>query len=368
MDSNNYLFTLPNGTHLSYAYPKDLKCGGQFKWYRSYNCFKITQINPIKKNRAPRIGLWSARGSQKLICADFDHLPASYRTWDKFYQDVKRTYPNDFVFRSMSGKVKVFFLIELKTGYINTKTARYIIEQLVPKNWVKSCDISYLGLSVCYTTPDMVRKLCAWLKNSPNLRRVNLAPLFRKISDHNFDIHKGKLPKSLDKFIRGNKSKELFCRMLLRQRRMAMASGFDIPTTKFARELGVGQKTVHRWRQELIELNFITCIDETYKINKKAMTFKAIGLFKKIIKEIFTKTKTKILTSTVPDFPKKILDGDWHKEVWLHSKYYLHDPLGFINKVASLPHSDVKRRTKKALYAMISRLKYSDMPYTHLVN
>lgn len=364
-----YLLTLPNKTHISYAFPQDLKkAGGQFQWFRSFYDYRIVNRIPKKKKSSPRLGLWSPRGNQKIICGDFDELPSDYDSWDTFHLDMKKRYSSKgYVFRSVSGKVKVFFLVELKTNFINHKMGKYILSKLLEKNHFSQVDTSYTGMSICYTNPIMIAGFRKWLESSPEPQKVNLAPVFRKIANHNFDIHKGKLPKILEmKFIKGNKAKELLCRILLRQRRMAMKSGFDIPTTKFSRELGVDQKTVHRWRNELVELNFITCIDETYKINKKGMTYKALGLFKKITIQIFKTIKDK--TKKFHALPTTIADGMWHSTIWNYSKYYFKDRQDeFIEWVASLPDSDKHGRMKKAYNALKSRLIYNDMEYLHLV-
>lgn len=371
LKSNEYLFQLPNMTHLSYAFPQDLvKVGGsQFKWYHSFYDYRVVNKTPKKKDKAPRLGLWSARGNQKIICADFDNLPKGRTRWNKFFEEIKNKYPNDFVFRSQSGKVKIFFLVELKTGYINHKMANYILQKLLSPELYDAVDNSLLGMSVCYSHPVMVQGFRDWLKVNPRPRRVNLAPLFRKISNHNFKIHEGKLPKLImQKFVKKNKSKELFVRILLRQRRMAMKSGFDIPTTKFARELGVDQKTVHRWRNELVECGFIVCSDDTYKINKKAMTYKAVGLFRQIVKNIFTAIiRGKKSGKSFYKLPEVIPDGEWQTTIWKYSKFYLNKQQEFIQWVESLPNSDQKRRVNKAYSALKSRLIYNDLEYLHLV-
>lgn len=366
---NKYLFRLPDNTHLSYAFPQDLKkCGKQFKWFRSYPDFRVQNMTK-KKGSSPRLGLWTSRGTTKFICADFDKLPKGYTRWAVFERDVRAKYPNDYVFKSPSGKVKVLFLVELYRGYIDCKRAKYALKQLLPTVWFKAVDTSYYGMSIAYLNPMIVSGLLRYLDTKPVARKINFAPLFqKKVVGHSFKKHEGALPKYMRKFTRGLKKREDFLRMLLRQRGMAMKKGFDIPTTKFAEELGVGQKTVHRWREELVSIGFIKCIDKKYKINKKAQTFKAISLFKKTVLRIFTTKKLAIKTKTFISLPTQLEDGNWHSEIWRLSKYFFRDRQEeFIQWVSSLSNSDIKNRLKKANYALISRLKYNDLPYQHLV-
>ena len=359
-----YLFNLPDGSHLSYALALDLKKGGsQFKWFRSYPSWGLTNITPKTKKGSPRLGLWSARKNQKILCADFDSLPEGYRSWDKFHEVMKIKYPNAYVFRSVSNKVKMFFIVEFTTSYINTEMSRYALSKLLKGRLFDSIDTSFAAMSICFLNHIIVTGLTFWLANNPTVNRVNMAPFFRKCSDHHFNIHKGKLSKIFNKFIGKSKAKEMFIRILMRQRRMAMRSGFDIPTTKFALELGVDQKTVHRWREELVELGFIKCIDETYQIKKKAKTYKAINLLRKIVIEIFTTKKQSKYDKKFIDLPESINNGVWHEVIWFYSKYFINRQQDFINWVSSLPDSDKKSRLKKAYSALKSRCIYTDTAY-----
>jgi DNA-binding Lrp family transcriptional regulator len=372
MSVSDYLFKLPDGTHLSYAFPYDLKkCGKQFKWFRSFKDYRVVSVTPQKKSHAPRLGLWTSRGTTKFVCADFDKLPVGYSRWSQFEEAVREKFPNDYVFKSASGKVKVLFLVELYRGYIDCKRAKYALKQILPSAWYKVVDTSYFGMSITYLNPMIVAGLCRYLETKPVARKINFSPLFRKTVDgHFFKAHEGPLPKYLQKFVKGNRGKEMFCRILFRQRGMAMKKGFDIPTTKFANELGVSQKTVHRWREELISLGLIKCIDKKYKINKKAQTFKAIGLFKKTVIRIFTSVKTKVSGKYKKhiSLPTQIEDGNWHSTIWDLSKYFFRDRQEeFLAWVASVPDSDTKRRLRKARYALISRCKYNGLPHNHLV-
>jgi DNA-binding Lrp family transcriptional regulator len=259
-------------------------------------------------------------------------------------------------------------MVELKNSFINCKMGRHILCELLPDKLFDAVDTSLFGMSITYTHPEMVASVIKWLGNKPKCRKVNIGKLYRKHSDHVFKEHEGYIPVEVQKsFIQGNRAKEVLVRKLLRQRQMAMKGGFDFPTTKFAREVGVDQKTIHRWRKELIDLGFIKCIDATYKINKKAMTFKAIGVFKFMVKKIFTTKQPPNNHKITIKLPDSIPSGEWQNVIWEYSKYYMHDPDKFINWVTHLPYSQTKRRLRKAYSALISRLKYAGLPHNHLV-
>jgi len=366
---SDYLLKLPDETHLSYSLVQDVMNQGlkPFEWFRSYPSNNLQNRTYTRKDNAPRIGFWTARGPIKLVVADFDTLPKGFTRWTKFAEYLKENYSEWYVWRTQSRKVKMVRAFELSNSYINTKMARFILEKNLEPKLFKAVDKNMWAMATSYTHPLMVEGLVKYLK-SMTVKKMDMTEYYYAPSGHKWKSHDGKIPRAFEKaFCKGDERKRKFVRILMRQKQLAMKDGLDLPTPKIARECGVSQRTASTWRGMLEDLHLLKCICESYQKGKKAKTFKAIGWLKQLIKGIFQAPVRSERVYRDLHLPTSIDDGHWHENLWKTSKYFLRDPRAFLDWAVTLEgvNDRGKGRLGMATRAIKSRLKYAGLLQNH---
>lgn len=363
-------FILPNNSNLSYAFPHDLggisKVGGQWSYLRRHDTKKLHTFRRGRKDQNVRLGLWTSRSRQHFVCADFDYLPSGFKKWDDFYGYCVKAYgKKGFVFRSISNKVKVLFLVELPVGRsrMTSSISKNILDKLL-KSDIEYADTSMFGMGLLFLYPPLVNGIQKFLRSNPKKHKI--AKNMCVEAAHEFQEYFGEIPSEIfDNFIGKSVKREMFIRILMRQKGLVTTAGFDLPTTKIARDIGVDQKTVWIWREELASLGYLKCVDRDYTKGKKAMTYKFMGVIRKVVVDLFRRVSKGIKTLFKPkSFPDKINAGEWHEKAWELSASYVNNPKEFLEAAKKLSgiNQSGKRRGKKFILAINNRLRYAGLP------
>jgi hypothetical protein len=154
--------------------------------------------------------------------------------------------------------------------------------------------------------------------------------------------HLGEIPSIFLGFLDTDQKgpKEEFLRTLLNLPQL-IHDGFDLPTTKFARDLKVDQATCYRWRRETLALGWLEVVDKTYWPGK-AMRFRAIGSLAQHLSTIRSIPTRKPLPSSIPD-------GKWDEMLW-DAVFHFTNEESYLTWVQSIPGWDApgKGRFEKA--------------------
>jgi len=356
-----HAFVLPDNSHLSYAHIYDMKeKNTQFKWARTYITQRLMNFNPKQKDRQTRLGLWTSRSNLQVVCADFDYLPDGFSDFDSLQVYMKSIFSyRSLIIKSKSGKIKALFMVDLKEKLdMTTEIALASLQKILPSDLFDAIDKSYCGLSIMFIRPSVIPKIQTWLKSAYIYDAV-----IEDKEPHFFEYHVGDLPKCFDSFIskdsRGRSEREGFVRLIMNIQGLSIE--FGLPNTKIARELGVNQKTVSRWRNDLIKLGLLEVTSDFYCKGRTAKQYKAKGKFKKVLDKKYNKKS--YLLAPVPDsLPDRISDGNWNETAWELSLKFVREPEKFISLARKIPDVNRKNRLHKFVSAVNNRRKFFGLP------
>jgi hypothetical protein len=357
---------MPDQSHLSYVAPKDIKgTTGQMSWKHSYYHKGLLFFNASRKSGQYRLGGLTSRGPYILLFADFDILPPGFSDWNCFYNYCKYSYPSGCVMKTFSGKVKVAFTVKT-SGANKAEQLRSYLLDIIGNDLYEYLDLTVSGMTIMFFDKLQSAVLYAYSCSGKHLE-VGIDIGYSEL-DHSFKSYVGELPDFAKYWVESGRSsikkREKFIRIVLMQLGLAK-SGFDLPTTKLGYEIDVPPSRISEWLRSLMRLKLLKCIDEKYKIGFKAKTYKAVGSMLNYMKITFfkaLKTTTNYCSKNIEKMlPTYIQDGDWNRKVWELSKHFVEFPSKFIEYGDSLYGSRYKRRIKKFISAINSRLKYKGL-------
>jgi hypothetical protein len=196
--------TLRNGAQLHY----------KFRWDKSVWRFSGTlwedQITGIKENRAI-LELWPTWGQNgvrhSVLCADFDHLPECFGSWQEFYHYCIFQYPDWQIAYSASGKVKMFREV-ITQGRMNAALAVELLRrELAPRDF-DIVDTSPGALMYCYANRSCIDAI-AHLKSQIAIHLTagdeggdSIYPLLNTTNRHVYYRYEGELPEFIRFFIK----------------------------------------------------------------------------------------------------------------------------------------------------------------------
>jgi len=373
------LLVLPNGSHLRYALPQDL--GGTPNWFRGYDLDYVRKWERKRKKHNIKVGLWTSRSNQHVIVADFDDIPQGYRDYDHLFSATQERYQDiALVTRSISNKVKIFFVLEFKEEIEMSKSISLLnLESLLnDHSFFSVIDKRVSALSITFTYPELTQRLSEFLPKMKMHKgilpvgtvlgeggegdnnhcipssRFNKSPRVSKP----LPIFSGDIPStSFEFFIRRNPQREKFIRLLLNRRGLA-SDGFDLGTVKIAEEIRATQKSVWKWRLELENLGLITKISSAFYPGRKAHRYVASGLLLEALQEIHKSATTRAINW----LPSTIPDGEWHSTLWTVSRHFVHDKDAFFTWVKTIPgwNREDKERLSEAEDAIENQIRYAE--------
>jgi len=342
-------------------------------WFRTLKTDRVLKHDPMArdgekaKRRCTRVGLWTARhghtrfaptSRQQLIIADFDNeLPPAFQAddWDSFYNYSKELInQNGLVIRSVSGKVKIIFVVELpKSGPLTITKAIALesLNKLLPIDLFDYIDKNDSAHNKCFVNPKIISML---IKHLPHLK-VHQAALgedvyliqdkqLPKVKKEPLREYKDPIPKELLPFISGKRpqQKERFLRILLETQAL-IGYGFDLACTKISKQLGVSNQCILDWISEAIALEWLFILDPTVKVGKKAKTYGADG---DLLAALQSHPKATLLRKD--PLPSLIPDGEWENYIIGSIRWrFLRDEEAFRDYFGSLPGATLKDRPTK---------------------
>ena len=116
-------------------------------------------------------------------------------------------------------------------------------------------------------------------------------------------------------------------------------------------------------RQDLCyDDEFLQVVNGYYCKGKKAKTYKAVFIFKKILEKIYEKIKEIYFDFTPPKLPITFSSGSWDENVWKASRLFLKHPKRFLDEAVKMFGVNRKSRLDKFLRAINNRRKYAGLP------
>lgn len=389
-----YLVQLPNGMTLKWAPPRKQIKNDAFpfeekdKSLQQFIAYAETRIKEAilsgDKERIKLAKSWCAKlnaqprlSTQKVIIADFDTLPAKlgFNSWDSFYEFLVAHYADSgVVCRSVSNKVKIFFLVDYKYAFVasyqasrrsafpdftvtggvlpersevfgpplvpplQTKDCVNFLERLlrgdnfilgaeehrvqnIKNRLFEFCDKSKTAMSTTLLSADMFEKL-KYLRQS-RIHFFSAGPYVANeekeeseiVNVKRYRLFEGDLPKESLFFVNGKRpdtTKEHREKLIryLLASPMLADEGYDLPIALLKQVTGVSKRSVSKWLKELCQMQILECVEETVLIGEKAKTYVAHGWLLEHL-ELHCPPASKGLDRSFPD-------GEW-------------DALGYLN-------------------------------------
>lgn len=306
----------------------------------------------------PRFFSMPENSQYKLLIADFDRLPRKIKSFTELYRQLCECFPNEVVARSVTGKVKIFFLIQhyygnlqdyespvkLRTSTIHRAGNQpcygpqplppevtheralemlsalfyrhdYTLTKLTPESLIKALDDNWSALRTSSISESICNEIKR-IKNSPvhsmdiNFQLNQPAQTAKKQRVKQLRYFKGEIPAFFVPLLKKGKIRnahERFIRVLLASKQLAYPEGFDMPLTKVATACRKKPAQIAIWRRELERAGFIKCIDERYERGIKAKTYIALGELQIFLLGINGNVN-------IAPWPKTFEDGEWAKE------------------------------------------------------
>jgi hypothetical protein len=364
------LFALPGGRALRYALPNEK--GNPSFWHRTFDLKYIRGWKTNRKRSLIRLSHWNSSGTEHLVCADFDCEPMPVvGSFDQLFDLLvflfDRTHRGVTV-RSSSNKVKCFFVVKLPPDTeMNTDIALDTLTKILPDDLLCLIDTSTPALSLTYLTRPMTERLSAGL---PHLKpwaaviedvRVAVGGDTTCRTESNpvpkaLKRYQGSIPLQFTSFTQDDPKREAFFRILLATPSLTSPTGFDLPSTSLAKQIGADKSGsgISKWRRELVELGWLKLIDESYTPRFKGKTFVATGpLFDALIVIHGPYRALKQLP-----LPRSIADGAWNQTLFDVAWRFVEDHGGYWAWFDSMPGCNLKDRRRQAENALRMQVKY----------
>lgn len=309
--NKKHLFNLPDGSTLKIAPPGTR--GPQSNWYMSFDTPSVWRAAGGRKGRQYRVNLWSSSTNLYVIAADYDVLPPGFSDFDALFTYLGAIFSKSeaIVARSVSGKVKIFFLVETPSEI--DMDAEIAIETMAKifsfdSDLFNCVDRSKAGLSISYLNQGVLRPLVEGL---PHLHAIsvvlpegvggfNTSTTDRKQLKKPLRSYQGSLEIIPD--FKGSGAKENFLRILLESKQLLCPNGFGISTLKISKQIGVCQQLVSRLRNEFVGMKWLVPLDEgKFFPGKMAKRFMASSVLASALKKVHPMNKDVVIPDSIPD-------------------------------------------------------------------
>jgi len=331
---------------------------------------------------------WKSGSNQHLLFADFDELPsvpllpkpdASKReNWDRLAQRLEQQVQGrGIVFRSISGKCKVAFVVEAPDGVKMTKEiAASTLQKLLPDDLFETIDKSTSALSITFLNSDLVSLLSSKIHTlSPiliNLDGIDLdssytssfndpaydyldseslsirgredlynhIPNERGLSGYRYWIYQGEIPEELKASIkRGAETKIMKALLAL----PILLKSFNISQTVMGQSVGVSQKTVSVKLARFISLGLLEVLNRATVPGKKAITYRASGVLREVLTAIVAARRQQ------QRLPEKIEEGHWNESLLsVGLRHFRGNGQSFLAWAKTVPGIERKDRLRQA--------------------
>lgn len=319
------LFRLPDDSCLKFARP--YATGKQVDWFMTNRNPGVYASSLKPKGKHYKVDLWSSRTNFVLVAADIDSLPVTHDSYDSLFQDLQRRFivGTAITARSASGKVKVFFLVQLPHGVAMTNAiAGATLNYLFSFNpQVAKCLDKGTGTRITYLNHDVLVSLSQGL---PHLSAIPaVLPKGLKLLGRGSGVISSITPATnqtrpyriyadnIEKVIPGVKFKgarDGLLRILLEAPQLLGKQGFGISTKKAAKDLGVSQPRLSKLRKHFEKIGWLIAVDDrSYVPGNVAIRFKAAGELELALRKRFSFNNIDIVV------PTSIPDGQWNKEL-----------------------------------------------------
>ena len=274
--------------------------------------------------------------------------------WARLEQDLRSAFGGvGHVFRTRQQKLKVAFVLELR--FPQATPSLQLVKRFmhsIASEFVLGADLSPAGLFSSFV---ITAELEQFAKILPTLRPLQVdqagyPPLSTEELFHPERLGErtkrkfGPLPALPSQFLDCNlsvTSKELL-RCLCALPKLVSKNGYDLSQQVLANSIGVDQSTVSRLLADFCRRRLLVKIDKSFRPGRKAQTYRAQGLLKKVLQEQCRRQKFTL--------PTEIADGCWHETLKRCCSYFHFCKKGheFLDWCRTLPNFYAKDRERKA--------------------
>lgn len=300
----------------------------------------------------------------RFLIADFDKCPDNFPNFEVFFENMVAQFPDAWVTRSVSKKVKIFFFVEnnVKEDTANDlnfqKAALSTLLGGADSELSKCCDMSWSGINVSLCDIEMILdyqlktirgsfklagKAKALAKEAGYYRNGRSPRKGKKAGP--FGMFRGTLPKEFAE-IAFTKPRSRVVRYVLGNMFLATTNGGALCRSVIAKKCNASIVTVVGVVKALIDSGCLTLKTKHDYLKKQAAIYKASGA----LAEFFAKggaEKTFKSTRALTALPSTIADGEWHETLFNVARS-IDSRTAFFEWFASVPGSDLKDRRKKA--------------------
>lgn len=279
-----------NGHCLAYDYAKA-------RVRRLYTLETATFLKALKrgKEQTPRIDAFS--GSLKGFFADFDsleslsnHIPASYSSsWDAAYEFLSGKFKNGCVFKSYTGKVKIFFPLDIQT--ISVISARNLAKKILGD--IFDAIDSKGGLRYSFINETAYTKIKEYVSssslnkdiqfNSQYIRKgfrngEEVRSIIKPKSDISWNLYDGELPENIQNLKRG-KTVQFVFKYMAGALYLSSEAGIALPQVNMAKIAGVSQMAISKAIHKAMELGIIRRVSYAHYDSGTAAKYKFDGFY-----------------------------------------------------------------------------------------
>ena len=313
----DYLCELPNSSRLKWGLPiRGDKLAAYYRQQDEHllkNTIATATRQKIKRYQ-PDVDLWSSKTNMHVICADLDCHPEGYAGFtEELFTTLKNSYTNAAIARSLSGKIKMFFVVELPKyrRMMDTDIALLTLKKIFEKapHFFKACGHEQNDLRRCFINEDI--RLC--LKEVKNLvpHPATIPP--RRLLNR----QEGTIPELLKIFLRGAKKPEAqkeFLRILLATPELIDDNGFCLSQLQLCENINrrhkISRPTITGWIKKLVKDGWLKCINQKFVPEGDTRHAKRYVADNELHDAIDLNTRSRY------KLPSEIEDGTWNKEIY----------------------------------------------------
>lgn len=379
-----------------------LRPGPEGGIFRTYFCSAFRKaLFSYKKQLLPRFDFWKFNSSRtRIIIADFDEKPEDFERWSDFRSYLAYTYPQALPLESPSGKAKLLFKVSLPEGieidhYIAADTLRLLLSE----EHYDLCDKNSTAFHVLFANCSMYTILT---------EQVNDLVPFPAVLD---SVKSGSekapwtwiptdLPLPQLQELRSELSEVQFfvIHFIASWARKALDSSLQVPQTYLAEQSRLlhskgllsesfSQVEIHYALQDLIQLGYLTCVDHSYTVHKKAKRYKVLSKVHSLLLGLlvllvdkkrqllsgsmshlivlppgsppasdnssapirFPNKEELVFRTTLPEWMRMgwIEEGSWNRSLWTATNFFQTFE-SYMRWVMSIPGHQLKTRLKQA--------------------
>lgn len=326
------------------------------KYYKRYSTYLDNyEAYAIKKKTSlPSLLLIDPEYEYNFICADFDKCSNDsfhFNDFDELRDYCKNKYTGKAIFFNGIKQVNSFKMLFLVKGKINNaKEAQLALKEILSDDDIYSlCDHSARAFQRCYVTNDILNNIKSNI-HAIEVQEINIYKVLSRcnpssqIYETSRSLYSGTLPIFLTNWIdqarkvKDKAARELFCRLLLVNKRNLVNGQCPIPVVTYSKEVKTSRKTIAKFISLFIASGWLTQTSKPSYVLHLASEYQACG-------ELLEQCDKASQSRYTP--PTSIPDGQWNTTLMSVTRYFKGDVNRINEWFQNIQGHDEKDRTQQ---------------------